>query len=161
MKTLTMALRRLHRRPLLLAGLTALLFAALPAQAQLGDTCPTLNDIPEETLDLYLDELEDEFGADQGDDELCSKLTDNFVKACQTAVKDALKCLQNQFKALNQQNQTLCKALAGSGVDACTNYYKNSSKAASEVMKNDAGFRTANCEQNAADEFYDVCYSGF
>lgn len=162
MKTMEKALRASLHTLVLLTGIFTLLFAALPARAQLQDgACPRLNDVPEEILNLYLDELEDEFEADFGGDALCSALRKNFVKACQTAVKDALKCIQNQLKTVDKQNQALCKALAGPGLDACANYYKNSSKAAAEVMKTDAGFRAENCEQDAGQDFYDVCFNGF
>src|SRR5262245_34580027 len=63
----------------LLAGLTGLLLGALPAQAQ--EVCGDLGDMSNETVDLYLDELEDEFGVDLNDPELCTELTKNFIKA--------------------------------------------------------------------------------
>lgn len=158
MKTMEIALRGSQRSLMLLAGTTALLFAALPAQAQ--DVCGDLGDIPSEVTELYLDELDDEFAVDLNDADLCTKLTENFVKACQTAVKDAVKCIQNQIKTLNKQNQTLCKALS-LNPNECASFYKDTSKAGSQAVADEGDDQSANCAVFAADEFYDVCLFGF
>jgi len=142
----------------LLAGLTGLLLGALPAQAQ--EVCGDLGDMSSETLDLYLEELEDEFDVDLDDGELCTELTKNFIKACQTGVKNAVKCIQSQIKALNKQNQTLCKALAGPDADECVALFKNDSSAASDAVKAEGDTESATCEEFAAEIFFSICMFG-
>jgi len=156
MKTMT---RESQRRVLLLAGMTVLLFAALPAQAQ--EVCADIDDVPEEVTELYVDELNDEFSVDLNDADLCSKLTDNFIKACQTAVKDAAKCIQNQIKTLSKQNQTLCKALAGPDAKECASFYKDLAKNTSEAIATESRLRSEQCATIAADEYFDICLFGF
>ena len=160
MRKMMVVLSGSQRRRMLLAGMTAVLFAALPAQAQ--EVCADPGDVPEDVTELYLEELEEEFDVDLNDAELCEKLTENFVKACQSAVKDAVKCIQNQIKTLNKQNQTLCKALAPPPeVNACTTNYKNSSKAGSEAVAEEGELQAGICESLAAFEFNEVCLFGF
>ena len=154
----TTTLRGVRSGLALLAGVAGLLFGATPARAQ--DVCGDLEDIAAETLDLYLDELSDEFDTGLNDDALCTKLMDNFSKACQTAAKDAVKCIQNQIKALNKQNETACKALEGPGADSCVAFYKNQSKASSEEVKAEGDDQAALCGGEAAEAFWFTCMFG-
>jgi hypothetical protein len=140
----------------LLAGLTALMFAGAPAQAQ--EVCADIGGISDEVLDLYLDELDDEWGVDLNDGDLCTALTKNFIKACQNAVKDSVKCIDKQLGTLNKQNQTLCKAFdEGSG---CVNFYKDMAKDNSNEVRSIGDFESDECETFAADDFFDICMFG-
>ena len=158
MTTIATSTRRARGALLFLASCFGLLLLAAPAQAQ--DVCGDLEDMTNETLDLYLEELNDEFDVDLNDGDLCTKLTENFIKACQTAVKDAVKCIQNQFKNLNKQNQTACKVLA-LDVNACTTLHKNEAKAGSDEVAAAGNEESDDCETIAADEYFDVCMFGF
>ena len=142
----------------LVAGLTGLLFGALPSHAQ--TVCGDLNDMTEETVQLYLEELEDEFDIDLNDPELCADLTENFIKACQTGVKNAVKCIQSQIKALSKQNQTACKALAGPAADECVAFYKNDSQTSAEEVKQEAETETVSCAEFGAEIFFSICMFG-
>jgi hypothetical protein len=159
MTRIVTSLRLANWRLALLGAVTCLLLGALPSSAQ--DVCGDLEDMTEETLDLYIDELNEEWDVDLNDGDLCTKLTENFIKGCQTAVKDAAKCIQNQIKALSKQNQTACKALAGSEASACSASYKDEAKSDSDEVADFARAESDDCETFAAEDYFDVCMFGF
>jgi len=142
----------------LLAGVAALSFVPRPAAAQ--EVCADLEGLAEEALDLYLDELDDEFGVDLNNPDLCTKLAENYIKACQKAAKDNVKCFQNQIKAIDKQNQTACKALfTGPSASECSEDSKNQAKDRSDQVTNDAEDAAVGCE-SLADDFFQVCMEG-
>jgi hypothetical protein len=144
----------------LLAGLTALVFSGAPAQAQ--EVCADIEGIAGEVLDLYLDELDDEWGVDLNDSDLCTTLTKNFIKACQNAVKNSVKCIDKQLGTLSKQNQTVCKTVyAGNDASACANSYKEDAKDDSDEVGSIGDSESEICETFAAADFFDVCVSGF
>jgi hypothetical protein len=141
----------------LLAGLTALSFSGGPAQAQ--EICGDLEGLAEDVLDLYLDELDDEWGVGFNDEDLCTTLTKNFIKACQNAVKDSVKCIDKQINTLSKQNQTLCKAF-DEGSD-CVDSYKDDAKGDSDEVGDIGDSESGFCETEAAEIFFDICMFGF
>ncbi len=160
MTTIATSLRSARWGLALLGGVAGLLLTALPAQAQ--ELCGLLPDAAENALDLYLDELDDEFSVNLNDGDLCGKLTQNFIKACETAVKDTVKCIQNQVKNLAKQNQTLCTGLnSGSAASECSSFYKNQSKSIAEAIAIFGSMESDECAAVAAAEFFDVCMYGF
>jgi hypothetical protein len=140
----------------LLAGMAGLL-TGMPAQAQV---CGASDSMREELLDLYLDELDDEFEVDTGDEEFCSKLTENFVKACRTLIKDTVKCVKNQISSLGKQNKESCKEFAPGDSD-CTGFYKDLTKEGLAGVSGVGDEEAELCELDSAEEFFDVCMFGF
>ena len=88
------SMRRAGSLLTLLGGMAALLFLADPAQAQVCEA--DLEDLAEDVLELYIDELNSVWGVDLENEEFCTKVANNFFKACQSAAIDNIKCLQNQ-----------------------------------------------------------------
>lgn len=142
----------------LLGGMLGLLFTGLPAQAQM--ICGASEDMREDLLELYIEELADEFEVDTGDEEFCSKLTENFIKACQTLVKDTFKCVKNQIASLGKQNKTSCGEFAP-GDSECTAFFKNQTKEGEAAVSGAADEESALCELDSAEEFFDICMFGF
>ena len=155
-----MSLRSARWALALIGGLAGLSFGALPAQAQGTELCGDIEDMADQAFETYLEELDEEFALDLGDEKLCESLTKNFIKACQTAVKDSVKCFQNQIKSLSKQDQTACKALAGSGVSECVTFYKNREKSYSNEVQAIGDDQSDDCETVNADEFFDICMFG-
>ena len=160
MTTITLSLRSARWALALIMGMTGLLLGSVPAQAQ--DICGDLEDAAEDALDLYVDELDEEFSVDLADEDLCVTLTKNFIKACQTAVKDTVKCIQNQIKSLGKQNQSLCKGLLeGDEESGCSSFYKNQQKSFSESITALGEDEASDCEIFMAEDFFDICLFGF
>jgi hypothetical protein len=142
----------------LLLGGMGLLLGALPASAQI---CGDLGDVGGETFDAYIDLLNEDFEVDLNDEDLCTSLTKIFIKGCQSAVKDAGKCIQNQTGNLSKFGQTACKELAGSFVSECVDDYKQEAKFGNELVKAAVEDESADCEEDLAFDFFDVCMFGF
>lgn len=159
MESIHETLRNARWRQALLGSLAGLLFVAHPVQAQ--DVCADLSNVADEAFDLYIEQLDEEFDVGLANAELCGKLTENFVKGCQTAAKDAVKCIQNQVKSLDKQNQAACKALAGDDVDACKAFYQDRSKNDLVGVASDGDDQSTACAGEQADDFYDACFFGF
>lgn len=144
----------------LLGGVAGLWLGAQPAAAQFA--CADLGDVPEDMLEFYLVEFDEDFAVDLGDEALCAVLTQTFVKACSTAVKDTAKCLQNAFSNLGRQRQAGCKGLlSGDDAKACSAQAKSLASGAVSRIKQEAGFLTEDCEGYVAEEYFEVCMFGF
>ena len=105
----------------LLGGIASALLLTAPARAQ--ELCGgDLEGLPDQILGLYLERLAEEPGVGLEDEEFCSKLTQNFVKACQTAAKDGIKCHLAQVSALETQNREGCKVYEPANKDCVTSF---------------------------------------
>ncbi len=100
-----------------------------------------------------------EWGVGFNDEDLCTTLTKNFIKACQNAVKDSVKCIDKQINTLSKQNQTLCKAF-DEGSD-CVDSYKDDAKGDSDEVGDIGDSESGFCETEAAEIFFDICMFGF
>lgn len=133
----------------LFAGLA---FAPAPAQAQV---CGDLDDIAEDLLVAYFDELADFFTLSE---KSCDAMTSTFFKACNTAVKDAVKCLQRQIGEIPKAAKPGCRE-AAKNPSSCESVFKDQAKLESGFVEDEAQFAYGDCE-SAADEFWDVCRFG-
>jgi hypothetical protein len=158
MKRTETLLRRASCGVALLAGIAGWLLAAAPAQAQ--EVCGNLASSSDDALALYLDELDSEWGVPIADEGLCTRLTQNFVKGCQTAVKDTVKCIQGQIGGIAKQNQIACKVLATGDSSDCIASFKAEAKNASNAAANTGSDKAVVCAGTAADSYFDVCMLG-
>ena len=144
----------------LLGGIASAMLLTAPARAL--EICGgDLEDLPDQILDVYLDQLAADPGVGLEDEEFCSKLTQNFVKACQSAVKDSIKCQMAQVSALDTQNREGCKVFVPRDeAKDCMNSFKTTAKSAQTELKNQQAELALECE-NLADAYFDVCMFGF
>jgi hypothetical protein len=160
MKAIETMLRRGSLGLALLVGMAGGLLAAAPAQAQAQAVCGNLATTPEDALGFYLDELDAEWNLPIADEALCTKLTQNFVKACQTAVKDTVKCIQDQIGTLNKQNQIACKGLSKGNSASCIESFTQQAKNAADAVSNTGRDKAAVCAGTQADAYFNVCMLG-
>jgi hypothetical protein len=143
----------LSRAVIVLAAASGVALAATPARAQCADP----EDIVEDVYDIFYDELGDEFFG-FFDEEICDKLTQTVVKACQKAASDNAKCYERVYKSLLSGHKTACST-TGSDKSECNAFYKSyndSVNAEIEFFEQDV---SDDCEDEAG-SFWDVCYSG-
>lgn len=136
-----------------LGAVAGLAFAPAPAQAQV---CGDFEEVAEDLLDEYFDELGGFFTLSET---TCDSMTSTFFKACTTAVKDATKCFQTQFKSLPKAAKPACKENFEDPSD-CEQSFKNNEQMLNNLIAEEASFANDDCE-DAADEFWDVCRFGF
>ena len=144
---------RLWKQALAALGVLAgLALAPAPAQAQI---CGDFEDLAEDLLDAYFEEFEDFFTLSAN---TCDSMKSTFAKACDTAVKDAVKCAQNQIKALPKAGKPACKENFENPSD-CDQNFKNEAELANNIVSLEANDAKQDCEI-AADDFWDVCRFG-
>jgi hypothetical protein len=141
-------------------GIASVLLLTAPARAQ--EICGgDLAGLPDQILDLYLEQLTQEPGVGLEDEDFCSKLTQNFVKACQTAAKDSTRCELALVSALDAQNREGCKVfVTPAEVKDCMNSFKTTAKTAKSELTSQRMELESECE-DLADAFFDVCMFGF
>jgi hypothetical protein len=138
------------------------LLAAAPAQAQPApEVCGNLETTAQDALGLYLDELDSEWTVPIADEGVCTKLTQSFAKACQYAVRDTVKCLQNQIGTLNRQNQIACRGLSKGNAASCIESFTQQAKNAADAVGNAGKDQSAECSGAASDTYFNVCMLGF
>lgn len=137
-----------------LAMLAGLALAPAPAQAQV---CGDLDEIAEELLDAYYDAF-GEFLLFGWSEKTCDSMTNTFFKACNTAVKDAVKCAQRQIGEIPKAAKPLCKE-ASKVPSECEGSYKDDAEDASDSVSDEAQGAYDDCEL-AADDFWDICRFG-
>jgi hypothetical protein len=93
--------------------------------------------------------------------EVLSQSEKSWEDATQRAVKDAGKCIQNQTGNLSKFGQTACKELAGSFASECVDDYKDEAKFGNELVKAAVEDESADCEEDLAFDFFDICMFGF
>jgi hypothetical protein len=136
-----------------LGALAGLALAPASAQAQV---CGDLEEIADDLLDEYFDELGDFFTLSE---KTCDSMTSTFFKACTTAVKDSVKCFKTQFKSLPKAAKPACKENFEDPSD-CEQSFKNDEQLLNNIIAQEAEFANDDCE-DAADDFWDVCRFGF
>jgi len=134
----------------LFAGLA---LAPAPAQAQI---CGEFDEIAEDLLDAYFDELGDFFTLSE---KTCDAMTGTFSKACNTAVKDAVKCFQRQIGELPKAAKPACKE-AAKNPSLCDQAFKDDAGEAKDIVSLQADSAYDDCIV-AANDFWDVCRFGF
>ena len=132
-----------------LAALAALALAPAPAQAQI---CGELDDISEDLLGVYYEELGGFFTLSQ---ESCESMTKTFHKACNTAVKDAVKCIERQLDNITKAAKPGCKENFEDS-SACDQEFKNEAEQEKEIVSQEANFANADCADDA-DSFFSAC----
>ncbi len=130
-----------------------LALAPAPAQAQV---CGDLKDVAGDLLDSYFESLGDLFTLSE---KTCNSMTNTFLKACNTAVKDAVKCSQRQIGEIPKAAKPACKENFQTPSD-CDNVYKSQAQLANNIVTQDANSAYNDC-QDAADEFLATCRFGF
>lgn len=133
--------------------LAGLALAPGPAQAQI---CGEFEEIADDLLDVYFDELGDFFTLSEN---TCDAMTKEFAKACDTAVKDAQKCAERQLDSVPKVAKPACKEAAQNPSD-CDKEFKDDAKDAKQLVGAGADFAFGECE-DAADEFFETCRFGF
>jgi hypothetical protein len=155
-------MRRASCGLVLLGGIAGWLLAAGPAQAQAApEVCGNLETTAQDALGFYLDELDSEWTVPIADEGLCKQLTQSFAKACQFAVRDTVRCIQNQIGTLNKQNQIACKGLSQGNAASCIESFTQQAKNAAAAAGNAGKDQAAECSGEAADTYFNVCMLGF
>jgi hypothetical protein len=144
---------RFWKRGLAAMGvLTSLALAPAPAQAQI---CGELDDIADDLLDAYIDVLEEVFSFPLFDEKTCDSMAKAFLKQCDTAVKDAVKCSDRQLDGIPKVAKPACK-LASKNPSQCDDDFKELADAEKQAVDDLAPSAHEDCE-DAADELFDIC----
>jgi hypothetical protein len=144
----------LGRAVIVLAAAFAVALAATPARAQCADP----EDIVEDVYEIFYEEIGDEFFG-FFDEDICDKLTQTVVKACQKAASDNAKCYGRVYKSLLSGGKTACST-TGSDKNECNAFYKNFNDGVKLEIEAFEQQVSDDC-LDEADEFWDNCYFGF
>jgi hypothetical protein len=139
-----------------LAGMFAAASAA-QAQVEVQSCLPFDASIPVQIAVSYLDELSTEWVVPPNDQNLCSKLTPNFTKACENMVRDALRCHLDDIQGSSRQNQIACKALAGASAASCVAGVQKDTASALQQAKEEWQGLLEDCAASAAALFRRGC----
>ena len=133
-----------------LAGVT---LSPVAAQAQI---CGEPPDIAEDLLEFYVSEFEDLFTLSE---QTCDAMAKEFLKACDTAVKDAVKVRRAPARRVPKAAKPACKEASQNPSD-CAGDYKDDAKDDKQLVEAGANFAFGECEDEA-DKFWDTCRFGF
>jgi hypothetical protein len=130
----------------ILAGLA---LAPTPAQAQV---CAEPDEIADELLDEYIDQFEDFFPLSK---KTCESMAKTFYKACNTAVKDSVKCADHAVGSIPKAAKPGCKE-ASMVPSECNQFFKNQAEAINDFVEALAELAYDDCI-DAAETFSDIC----
>lgn len=141
---------RLWKQGLAALGVLAgLALAPAPAQAQI---CGEPDEIASDLLDVYFDTFGDSFVLDS---DTCNAMAKVFLQACNSAVKDAVKCADRQIDSIPKAAKPYCKEFSKNPSD-CDKNFKDDAEEDKDFVDGEAADAYDECNE-ARDLFVNVC----
>lgn len=135
-----------------LAALGVLVGLALaPASAQ-AQICAEPDEIADQLLDEYIDQFEDFFPLSE---KTCESMAKTFYKACNTAVKDSVKCANHAVDSIPKAAKPGCNE-NGKNPSSCKQAFKEEAEDVNDFVDDEAALAYDDCI-DAAEVFFDVC----
>jgi hypothetical protein len=124
-----------------LGSAASLALFCVPAQAQI---CGEPGEAADALVEFYGDEFEDFFPQDE---KPCEQLAKTFLKACNSAVKDAAKCAERQLDAIPKAAKSACEGTKNPS--DCVGTFEDDVADEKDSVADEADEGFADCENNA------------